>query len=141
MKSTTTKIYNQWWFWLIISITIIALTLIIVFFNQSHNNSSDYGVGSAGISLEEFEKITIGSTTMWDISNIIDKNDEWNNNDIYNKVVEEIEDSKSEHIYKHVYKYLGENSGYALITFEADYSNGYFYNDFIVTKKENFNLK
>lgn len=131
------KIVKKWWIWIVI----VGLLIFVIGLTITINKIKSQGVGTAGISKEEFDKIKIGSTTMWEISKIIAPNKEWNDNDIYNKVVTEIEDSQKNYIYTHVYKYLGENGGYALVTFEADYSNGYFYNDFIVTKKENFDIK
>lgn len=129
------NIVKKWWIW----VTIVLITVVIIIFLVIQNK--DKGVGTAGISNEEFEEIKIGKTTNFELSNIIDKNDEWDNDEIYNKCVEKIEESKEDKRYTYVYKYYGEKGGYAIITLQADYSNGYFYNDVIVIKKENFNLK
>lgn len=120
-------------------ILIIVILLIIASILFIKNN--DKGVGTAGISKEEFEKIKIGETTNYELNDIIDKNNEWNDDEVYNKCVEQIEESKVDKKYTYIYKYLGENGGYAIITLQADYSNEYFYNDVIVIKKEKFNLK
>lgn len=135
-KIENKPIYKRWWFWtIIIGITIITV-FIIIFTNNIHK-----GVGTAGISKEEFDEITIGKTTNFELNSIIDKYNEWDNNEIYNKCVEQIGEEKEDHKYTYVYKYYGEKNGYAIITLQADYSNNYFYNDVIVIKKEQFNLK
>ena len=132
MKSMVKK----WWFWL--TIALIIMLLIIVFLITLNK---DKGVGTAGISKSEFDEIRIGNTTNFDLSNIIDKNNEWNNDEIYDKCVEKIDESNEDKKYTYVYKYYGEKGGYAIITLQADYSNGYYYNDVVVIKKEKFNLK
>lgn len=124
------------WFWLVIVLLFILITSTVILLNGKDN-----GVGSAGISKEEFDEIIVGETTNFELNSIIDKNNEWNEDEIYNKCVEEIENSKKDHKYTYVYKYYGEKGGYAIITLQADYSNGYYYNDVIVIKKEKFNLK
>lgn len=111
------------------------MIIIIVSSNKNH------GVGTAGISKEEFDEIIIGKTTNFELDSIIDKNNEWFDDEVYEKCVEQIEESKENHKYTYVYKYYGEKGGYAIITLQADYSNGYFYNDVIVIKKEKFGLK
>lgn len=128
------NILIKWWFWLTIIIVIIAMTIIFFISNQN-------GVGKAGISKAEFEKIEVGKTTNFQINKIIDQNNEWSDDEIYNKCVEKIKESKENSKYTYVYKYRGENGGYAIITLQADYSNGYFYNDVIVINKEQFGLK
>lgn len=127
------NIIKKWWFLLILIVLIIA---ILYFYYSSVNK----GVGSAGISLEEFKKIELGmgETT---VSKIVDTNDEWFDDDVYEKCCKEINKSKENHIYRYTYKYIGEKSGYALITFEADYSNGELFVLPIVSKKEQHNLK
>lgn len=130
MKSTLRK----WWFWLIIILIFAIVTIIFIM-------QSNEGVGTAGISKEEFDEIRIGQTNNFELNSIIDKNNEWNNDEIYNKCVEEIGEKREDSKYTYIYKYYGEKSGYAIITLEADYSNGYLYNDLIVIKKENHNLK
>lgn len=129
--------YKKWWFWIAIIIIIIIITMMVLFIK----NITQKGVGTAGISKKEFDEIQIGKTTNFELNNIIDKNNEWNDDEIYRKCVEEIEQSKEDSKYTYVYKYYGEKSGYAIITLQADYSNGYFYNDVLVIKKEQFNLK
>lgn len=130
------NIIKKWWFWLtgaLIFVLVISVAILL--------NGRDNGVGSAGISKEEFDEIIVGKTTNFELNSIIDKNDEWNEDEIYDNCVEEIETSKEDHKYTYVYKYYGEKGGYAIITLQADYSNGYYYNDVIVIKKEKFNLK
>lgn len=131
------NIIKKWWFWLITLLvaTLICITIFVFL------NSTNESVGTAGISKEEFEQIEIGKTTNFGINKIIDKNGEWDNNEVYNKCVEKIGESKEDKKYTYIYKYYGEKGGYAIITMQADYSNGYFYNDVLVIKKEQFNLK
>lgn len=129
------EIYKEWWFWLIIllSISIIAMKIII--------NNYSQGVGSAGISREEYEEIEIGKTTNFELNKIIDKDNEWDNDSVYDKCVQQIDEKKENSKYTYIYKYYGEKSGYAIITLQADYLNGYFYNDVVVIEKEKYNLK
>lgn len=130
------ELIKKWWFWLV-----IVLILALIIFTVILLNSSNDGVGSAGISKEEFNEIIVGQTTNFELNSIIDKNDEWNEDEVYDKCVKEIENFKKDNKYTYVYKYYGEKGGYAIITLQADYSNGYYYNDVVVIKKENFNLK
>ena len=129
---------KKWWLWVI---AICICTIIILIFIISISKEDKQGVGTAGISLDEFEEIQIGKTTNFELNSIIDKNDEWDNDDIYAKCVEKIEESKEGNKYTYIYKYYGEKSGYAIITLQADYSTGYFYNDVVAIKKEKFDLK
>ena len=128
---------KKWLLWLIILLLIIGITLISISVSKNKNQ----GVGTAGISKEEFDEIIIGKTTNFELDSIIDKNNEWFDDEIYEKCVEQIEESKENRKYTYVYKYYGEKGGYAIITLQADYSNGHFYNDVIVIKKEKFGLK
>lgn len=137
LKTNINNILKQWWFWLIIVLTIISVVLIIIFKNSNKNES----VGTAGISKEEFEEIQVGKTTNFELNRIIDKNDEWNNDDVYDKCVEEVSKSKDNKKYTYVYKYYGEKGGYAIITLQTDYSNGQIYNSVVVINKENHGLK
>lgn len=132
MGKEKVAIYRKWWFWVVI-IFILSVTFIL--------NNSKKGVGTAGISKQEFDEIQIGITTNFELNNIIDKNNEWNDNAIYDKCVEQISEEEKNSKYTYVYKYYGEKGGYAIITLEADYSNGYLYNDVIVIEKENYGLK
>lgn len=125
---------RKWWFWGII--IILLLSMIVFFYNSTKNK----GVGSAGISLDEFKKIELGMGEMT-VSRIIDPNNEWADNNIYEKCCIEIDKSKGSHIYKHTYKYIGEKGGYALVTFEADYSNGDLFVLPEVCEKKQYNLK
>ena len=111
---------KKWWFWLII-IVILLIIIAILFFSLYKND----GVGTAGISKEEFDEISLGMTQL-EVNSIIDKLDEWDNDEIYDKCCQEISNTKKDGIYTYVYKYQGENSGYAIITYEIDYSNGYY---------------
>lgn len=128
---------KKWLLWLIILLLIIGITLISIIASKNKNQ----GVGTAGISKEEFDEIIIGKTTNFELNSIIDKNNEWFDDEVYEKCVEQVEESKENNKYTYVYKYYGEKGGYAIITLQADYSNGYFYNDVIVIKKEKFGLK
>lgn len=128
------NIVKKLWFCLIL-VFLIAIIITIVLLN---NND---GVGSAGISKEEFEQIKIGETTNFGVNKIIDQNHEWDNDEVYKKCVEELENSKENKKYTYKYKYYGEKGGYAIITLQADYSNGYYYNEVKVIKKEQFGLK
>ena len=133
MKSK--EFYKKWWFWLIILVIIFIIATVIVFMDKGTK-----GVGTAGISKEEFDKIQVGKTTNFELDDIIDKNEEWNNDEVYKKCVEQIGEKKEDSKYTYIYKYYGENKGYAIITLQADYTNGYYYNDVIVIEKENFGL-
>lgn len=129
------NLIKKWWFWVSIILVLIAIIILILVI------SKEDGVGTAGISKEEFDEIKIGETTNFELNRIIDKNDEWFEDEIYEKCVEQIEESKEDKKHTYVYKYYGEKRGYAIITLQSDYSNGYLYNDVIVIKKENHNLK
>lgn len=109
------NIIKKWWFYLIL---IIIIVIVIALQNSG-------GVGSAGISKEEFEKIKIGMD-QFEVSSIIDNNHEWNDDNTYKKCVEKIEELKSNHKYSYTYKYYGEKSGYAIIKYEVDYSEGVY---------------
>ena len=119
----------------IIFVTLFILALIILFANNSK------GVGAAGISIQEFEKIQLGMT-QFEVDSIIDEKDEWDNDEIYDKCCEEISTSNENSVYTYVYKYYGENKGYAIVTYKVDYSDGTFSLKYPeVIKKEQFNLK
>lgn len=127
----------------IIFIVIIIILLLIIAFllgKSSTFSSSKLGVGKAGISLEEFQKIDYGDSEM-DVYKIIDPDDLLDEDDTYNKVVSEISKTKNEHIYTYTQKYMGEKNGYAEITYTADYSNGEFFVIPTVTNKINHDLK
>lgn len=128
------NIIRKWWFWIIV-LSIIGIVIMLI---ATINNSK--GLGTAGINEKEFEEIQIGMTQS-DVNKIIDKLDEWNNDNVYTKCCEEISKNKKDHIYEYVYKYYGEKEGYAMITYEADYSEGDLFVLPKVTKKEQFNLK
>ena len=65
------------------------------------------GVGDAGISLEEFDKITFGMSN-FEVDGIIDNNDLWYDDDIYHKVCIEISNEYKDSTYTYTYKYMGE---------------------------------
>lgn len=134
-KETKRVFYKKWWFWILIVIILVTTIFAIIYINNKPT-----GVGPAGISKEEFDEIEIGKTTNFELNSIIDQNDEWDNDGIYERCVEQIGEEKEEHKYTYIYKYYGEEKGYAIITLQADYSNGYYYNDVIVVKKENVGL-
>lgn len=122
---------------LIIGFAIIFL--VVIFFNKNKQNDI-LKCGPAGISYEEFEKIKTGDS-QFKVDSIIDEDDLWYDDEIYNKCVIEISKDNQNHIYNYTYKYIGKNGGYALITYTADYSNGDLFVLPIVSKKEQFNLK
>lgn len=92
---------KKWWFWMIIVLVIIIAILIALTINKSH------GVGTAGISLQEFEEIDLGMSNLT-VNKIIDKLDEWDDNNIYDKCCKEISKSNQNSIYTYSYKYYGE---------------------------------
>lgn len=135
-KTENKPIYKKRWFWLLILLVIIII-VIILFIIKSNSR----GIGTAGISKEEFEKIEFGMD-QFEVNSIIDELEEWNNNEIYEKACYEISNERKDSVYTYVYKYIGEENGYALITFEVDYSNGAYILKYPeVIKKEQFDLK
>lgn len=136
MEKEKVVIYKKLWFWIIV----ILIIIVVFLFTMLITNSSNKGVGTAGISKQEFDEIKIG-TTNFELNNIIDKNNEWENDEVYDRCVEKIGEKEEDSKYTYIYKYYGEKAGYAIITLQADYSNGYFYNDVIVIEKEDYNLK
>lgn len=103
-------------------------------------SNNELSCGDAGISIEEFNKIKIGDTQTT-VDKVIDNNDNWNNDEIYNKCVEKISEKKDDKKYSYVYKYIGENGGYALITYTSDYKDFSYLKFPEVSKIEKFNLK
>ena len=97
------------------------------------------GVGTAGISKEEYESIDIGMS-IYKVHEIIDKEDKWNDNEVYCKSCEELSKENNNNLWTYVYKYYGEKDGYAIITYQADYTGGH-YDTMTVVKKEQHNLK
>lgn len=134
MKKESVAIYKKWWFWTIIVVAIILLFVILFVLKVG-------GVGSAGISKAEFDEIIIGETTNFELNSIIDKENQWDNDFIYHRCVEQISEEEEYLKYTYTYKYYGEKGGYAIITLQSDYTNGNFYNDVIVIEKENYGLK
>ncbi len=135
MEKEKKPIYKKWWFWLIIVLVISAIVISIILIKKEN-----HGVGSAGISLEEFEEIELGMSQS-KVQSIIDSEDEWDDDDVYDKCCEEISKNKNESVYSYTYKYLGESGGYAEITYKADYSNGDMFVLPTVSDKQQFNLK
>lgn len=130
-------IFQKWWFWIIILliIIIVVITSIILVYKKLE------GIGSAGISKAEFEKIEMGMDN-FEVNSIIDELDEWNDDEIYEKACKEIEKKENDSIYSYTYRYEGEKRGYALITFEVNYNEGVYGIKYPqVVKKEQFNLK
>jgi len=103
-------------------------------------NKQENGCNEAGISIEEFNNINL-NMTQFEVNDIIDNAGILNNDEIYTKCIQEISKSSNNGIYEYTYKYLGENKGYALITFTVDYSDSTFFNLPTVSKKEQFNLQ
>ena len=129
MKAATRK----WYFWVFSIVLIISILTI-------YYNITNKGVGSAGISLEEFDKIELGMS-QFTVNSIIDELDEWNDDSIYEMCCKEISTKSENSIYQYTYKYLGENSGYAIITYTADYSKSGSFVLPTVSNMEKFNLK
>lgn len=127
-------IIKKWWFWLIIALIIIILVLVYFLFQKNNN-----GVGTAGISKKEFERIKTGMSN-FEVNGIIDEFDEWNNDEVYEKCCEEISKEHKDQKYTYQYKYYGEKTGYAIITYQADYSKSFLEIPEVI-KKENFGLK
>lgn len=132
------KLYQKWWF---LGIIICIFIILIIYFVLFSNGKGTQGVGTAGISKEEFDEIQIGKTTNFELDKIIDKNDEWDDDTVYCKCVEKIEELNEDKKYTLVSKYYGEKGGYAIITLQSDCSNGNFYNPWVVIKKEKFDLR
>ena len=76
------NLIKKWWFWLIIAGIIIVIITIIILIPK--------GVGSGGISLKEYDKITMGITNNG-VEEIVAPNHEWNHG--YSKYVEEMSKS------------------------------------------------
>lgn len=127
-------IIKKWWFWLIIILILFCISAIVLITNKTN------GVGSAGINNDEYNQIQLGMS-QFEVDGIINKLDEWNNDEIYKRCCEEISNLKKEHVYTCEYKYYGEKNGYAIITYEVDYSDGIYFKIPEVVKKEKFNLK
>lgn len=121
--------YKKWSFYFIVFVILCIITIGIF----AYIKNSDSGVGENGISKEEFEKIELGMSQSSVIKIISPEN--------FETIEEELEKKEENHIYKYVYKYYGENGGYAIITYEADYSNGDLFVLPEVVKKEQFDLK
>lgn len=127
------NVFKKWWFWLIVFFVIIVCIIIVICMSKG-------GVGTPGISKEEYQKINIGMSN-FEVNSIIDSKDEWDNDEIYSKCCIEIEKSEKNSVYSYTYKYLGEKSGYATVTYTADYSKGSFFVTPTVTYKKQYNLK
>lgn len=127
---------------LILFLSIITLLLLIIILLLVNNNTNlqNTGIGKAGISLEEFNRITNGISELT-VYDIIDPDSLLDDDVLYEKCVQKISDEKNNHIYTYTYRYQGEKSGYAEITYTADYSNGDLFVTPIVTSKKNYNLK
>lgn len=117
---------KKWWLWAIIASIIFMIFIIYVI-------NTEKGVGENGISKQEFEKIQLGMSQN-SVIKIISPND-------LETINEEIEKNNINSVYTYKYKYYGEKSGYAIITYEADYSKGDLFVLPKVTKKEEYNLK
>lgn len=72
------------------------------------------GIVAEGISKEEYEQIRPGMT-ITDVNEIVGGNGER---------ISEKDEKDTIGIIEYIYKYQGENTGYALITFTSDYSDG-----------------
>lgn len=123
------KFYQKWWFWVIIICIFIVLIISLVLFSKGKQ-----GVGTAGISIEEFDEIQIGMT-MTEVCKIINNE---NMNNVKSQQLEKIEDITGT-LYK--YRYEGEKKGYAIITYELSTTDLWSGNGIKVITKEKFNLK
>lgn len=85
------------------------------------------GIGEKGISKEEYEQISRGMS-------------QYGVEDIIGGGGEKVSEKEENHVYTYTYKYQGEKSGYALITYSADYSDGPFYKSPKVTAMEQHDL-
>lgn len=124
------KVSNKNRYFYLFILVIICIVLAVFFIYIKNTNSK---VGKNGISKEEFEKIELGMSQN-SVAKIVSPDD-------FEPVKEELEKSKENHIYRYTYKYYGENNGYAIITYEADYSKGDMFVLPEVSKKEQFDLK
>ncbi len=114
--------------YILITIGIIAIILIIIVVVSSKKPK---GVGSIGMSPSEYDRIVMGDT----ITKVNDKITERLTVGDYPKVVSTVSEKKDGDKTIIVYRYEGENGGYALITVEKEL--------FIETviSKENHGLK
>ena len=126
-------IIKKWWFWFVVLVIFVSGTTLMLFIKND-------GIGSSGISKKEFKEIELGMSQS-KVHGIIDKLNEWNEDEVYEKACEEIEKNQENSKYTYRYKYYGDKSGYAIITYEADYSKGDLFVLPEVVKKEQFNLK
>ena len=92
---------------LIIIIAILSFYIFRISTSNKSNTEKNTGVGAAGISLEEFNKIDFGMSN-FEVSDIIDSNDLWVDDEIYNKVCIEISKEYKNSIYTYTYKYIGD---------------------------------
>lgn len=129
------NLIKKGWFWIIICLMVIIIILIAFSLKKDSE-----GLGTPGISKKEYEKINIGMS-QYEVDSIIDELDEWDDDAVYEKCCEEVSKESNDHKYTYQYKYYGEKSGYAIITYQADYSNGSYFETPEVIKKENYNLK
>ena len=122
-------------------VTIIILLIVFLLFLFVNSPKSSEGIGSAGISLEEFNQIEIGMT-QHEVDSIIDADKLWNDDEIYDKACIKLNEENNNSIYTYKYKYLGHKSGYAIIVFSVDYTSGMYGLEYPkVISKEDFNLK
>lgn len=125
----------------IMFVAMFIIVLLFIFLIFKFNNKDSDGIGEAGISLYEFQKINLGMTQS-EVENIIDSNDLWNDDAIYLKACIKLEENKNNSIYKYKYRYVGDKSGYAIVTYEVDYSDGFYGLKYPkVVEFQNFNLK
>lgn len=126
--------------YLFIIIIVILLLVIAYLLGNKNTTYQNNSVGKAGISIEEFNQITNGmsESTVYDI---IDLDGLLDDDTLYDKCVQKVSDTKDEHVYTYTYRYQGEISGYAEITYTADYSNNDLFVMPTVSSKQNFNLK
>ncbi len=135
LKTNRNNILKQWWFWFIIVIIIIVTVLIIVLTNKKENTRKSKGIGSSGISKEEFDKIEVGMKhievdgIIYELSEVDDKE----YTESYKLTVIANEDDGI--IYEE--KHYGENGGYAIITYKEYYDT---YTSKVI-KKESFDLE
>lgn len=116
------------------------LLLFLFLITLTGCNNQETGCNEAGISMNEFNTINLGDSE-FKVNDIVDAYGYLNDDKTYAKCVQEVSRTSKNNVHEYTYKYLGENTGYALITFTADYSEDNLFQLPTVSKKEQFNLQ
>lgn len=119
---------------------VLFLTLSLCFILTACSKNKKTGCNSSGINIDEFNQIELGDDRIT-VEGIIDPDDTWIEDGIYDKCVQEVSQKTENHKYYYTYKYLGENEGYAIITYLVDYSDGQLFSLPTVSSKKAFNIK